>query len=132
MLTDSEIENLGNWRALRTDNGDEIEYTTVKKLHDAGVPILIGSDMPNGGTIAGATVHAEMELLVEAGMKPIDALRAATSSPASAYGFTDRGRIAPGTVADLVMVEGKPDKNITDSRKIVTIWKSGTVHAPVK
>ena len=132
MLTESEIENLGNWRALRTDNGDKIEYATVKKLHDVGVPILIGSDMPNGGTIAGATVHAELELLVEAGMTPIDALRAATSIPASAYGFTDRGRIAPGTVADLVMVKGKPDIYITDSRKIVTIWKSGTVHVPAK
>ena len=132
MLTESEIENLGNWHAMRTDTGDEIEYATVRKLHDAGVLILIGSDMPNGGTIAGATVHAELELLVEAGMKPIDALKAATSSPASAYGFTDRGRISPGSLADLVMVEGKPDVTITDSRKIVTIWKSGKVHVPAK
>ena len=132
MLSESEIENLGDWRAMRTDNGDEIEYAAVKKLHDAGVPILIGSDMPNGGTIAGATVHSEMELLVEAGVRPIDALRAATSIPAKAYGFADRGRIAPGTVADLVMVKGEPDKYITDSRKIVTIWKSGKVHVPVR
>jgi imidazolonepropionase-like amidohydrolase len=130
LLQESEIKNLGDWRAMRNDDGDEIEYTTVIRLHEAGIPILVGSDMPNAGTIAGATVHAELELLVEAGMTPIDALRAATSSPASAYGFTDRGRIAPGMVADLVMVEGKPVETITDSRRIVTIWRSGTVHVP--
>ncbi len=128
MLTETEVEDLGNWRALRNEDGDEVEYATVIKLHQAGVPILVGSDMPNGGTMAGATVHAEMELLVEAGLTPVEALGAATSVPASAYGFTDRGRIAEGLQADLLLVEGRPDENITDTRRIVTIWKSGVVH----
>ncbi len=130
MLTESEIEGFGNWRPLRNEGGDEVEYETLITLHRAGVPILAGSDMPNGGTMAGATVHAELELMVEAGMTPVEALRAATWNPASAYGFEDRGRIAPGMLADLVLVEGKPDEDIIDTRRIVTIWKSGVIHDP--
>ena len=69
-----------------------------------------------------------MELLVEAGLTPVEALRAATSNPARAFGLQDRGRIAEGLKADLLMVDGKPDQNITDTRRIVRIWKAGEMH----
>jgi len=98
---------------------------TVKQLHVAGVPILAGSDAPNPGTAHGASIHREMELLVEAGLTPIEALRSATSVPAKAFSLADRGRIAQGLRADLILVTGDPTTNILATRQIVTIWKRG-------
>ena len=72
--------------------------SSVAALYSSGIPILAGSDAPNPGTTHGASVHRELELLVEAGLTPIDALRAATSAPANAFGLDDRGR-----------TQGRPD-----------------------
>ncbi|HEX6053866.1 MAG TPA: amidohydrolase family protein [Gemmatimonadaceae bacterium] len=99
--------------------------TTVRQLRDAGVPILAGSDAPNPGTTHGASIHRELELLVEAGLTPVEALRAATSVPARAFSLADRGRIAPGLRADLVLVNGDPTTDILATRDIVAIWKRG-------
>ena len=99
----------------------------VIRLHRAGVPILAGTDAPNPGTAHGASLHRELELLVAAGLQPMEALRAATSGPADAFGLGDRGRIAPGLKADLLLVDGNPLADITASRDIVAIWKDGAV-----
>ena len=72
--------------------------------------ILAGTDCSNPGTAHGASLHRELELLVATGMKPIDALAAATSVTADVFGLKDRGRIAPGLRADLVLVAGDPTK----------------------
>lgn len=98
----------------------------VRQLQAAGVPILAGSDAPNPGTIHGATLHRELELLTRAGLSPVAALTAATSGPADAFGLGDRGRIAVGRRADLVLVDGDPTANVTMTRRIVEIWKGGT------
>ncbi|MFC1797256.1 amidohydrolase family protein [Pseudomonadota bacterium] len=127
MLTENELENLRKWRALRREGGDQVEYDALKAFHQAGLMVLAGSDSPNGGTTVGASIHLEMELLVEAGLTPVEALRAGTSNPAKAFGLQDRGRIAEGLTADLLMVDGKPDQNITDTRRIAMIWKAGKV-----
>lgn len=97
----------------------------VRALSSAGVPILAGSDAPNPGTTHGASVHREMELLVDAGLRPIDALRAATSVPAEQFGLTDRGAVRAGLRADLVLVEGDPTRDVTATRAIVSVWKRG-------
>ena len=97
----------------------------VKQLKKAGVPILAGTDASNPGTAHGASLHRELELLVEAGLTPIEALRAATSLPARIFQLTDRGRIKPGLKADLILVDGDPTRVITDTRKIRMIWKHG-------
>ena len=99
--------------------------TVVGQLHAAGVAILAGSDAPNAGTAHGASIHRELELLVDAGLTPVEALRCATSVPAARFGLHDRGRIAPGLRADLVLVEGDPTKDITSSRAVVGVWKRG-------
>ena len=130
MLTEDEVENLGKWRGLRREGGDKVEYDALMAFHRAGVTVLAGSDSPNGGTTEGASLHLEMELLVEAGLTPIEALRAATSSPATAFGLQDRGRIAEGLQADLLLVDGQPDQDITDTRNLAMIWKAGKVHKP--
>lgn len=101
---------------------------TVKALHDAGVDILAGTDATIpliGGTVHGASLHHELQLLVRAGLTPIDALRAATSVPARRFSIFDRGRIVDGARADLLLVNGDPTVNISDTLSIVAVWRQG-------
>jgi len=97
----------------------------VRALRAAGVPLLAGTDAPNPGTAHGASIHRELELLVQAGLTPTEALRSATSVPAKSFGLNDRGRIAPGLRADLLLVKGDPTQDIFATRDIVSIWKTG-------
>ncbi|MEO1319625.1 MAG: amidohydrolase family protein [Pseudomonadota bacterium] len=117
---------------LRQDFGSSSPYfdldkalETVKLLHDAGAPILAGSDAPNPGTAHGVSVHAEIALLVRAGLTPEEALSAATALPAKFFGADDRGRIAPGARADLVLVSGDPGADITATRRIDIVYRNG-------
>lgn len=103
---------------------------TVAALHRAGVDILAGTDasvpVPHlGGVAHGASVHHELRLLVEAGLTPVEALRAATSVPARRFGLTDRGRIAPGARADLLLVDGDPTTRVADTLAISAVWRRG-------
>ena len=97
----------------------------VAQLEAAGVPILAGTDAPNPGTTYGASLHGELQLYVEAGLTPVQALIAATSAPAAAFHVPDRGRIAPGLRADLLLVSGHPDEDILATRNIVAVFKGG-------
>jgi imidazolonepropionase-like amidohydrolase len=97
----------------------------VRDLKAARVAILAGSDAPNPGTAHGASLHRELELLVAAGLSPLEALRAATSAPAAAFRLKDRGRIARGLRADLVLVQGNPVADVTATRAILKVWKLG-------
>lgn len=99
--------------------------TSLRMLADRGVPILAGSDPPNVGTAWGASLHRELELMVQAGLSPTVALRAATSVPARVFGLDDRGRVAPGLRADLLLVDGDPTADILATRNIIAIWKQG-------
>jgi imidazolonepropionase-like amidohydrolase len=98
----------------------------VRRLADAGVTLLAGTDAPNPGTVFGASLHRELELLVRCGMSPAQALRAATIEPARVFGLADRGRVEAGYRADLVLVSGDPLTDITATRAIERIWRAGT------
>ncbi|MEV4701797.1 amidohydrolase family protein [Actinoplanes sp. NPDC049316] len=103
---------------------------SVKALHDAGVDILVGTDVSAplpflGGLAHGASVHHELQYLVEAGLTPVEALRAATSTPARRFGLGDRGRIAPGLRADLLLVHGDPTTDIGDTLNTRAVWRRG-------
>lgn len=98
---------------------------SVARLHAAGVTLLAGTDAGNPGTTHGAGLHGELALLVRAGLSPMQALVAATAAPASRFGLDDRGRIAPGLRADLLLVDGDPTTDITATRAIAGIWKNG-------
>ncbi|MCI0537204.1 MAG: amidohydrolase family protein [Verrucomicrobiales bacterium] len=98
---------------------------TVRLLKEEGVTILAGSDCDNRGTAHGVSVHREIELLVRAGLTPLEALCAATSATATAFHLNDRGRIKPGLRADLLLVKGDPTKNILATRDIAGVWKEG-------
>jgi len=103
----------------------EAAEKSIKQLRAAGVPILAGTDAGNPGTSHGAALHRELELLVKAGLTPTEALAAATSVPAKTFRLGDRGRIAKGMRADLVLVNGDPSVDITATRAIDGVWKQG-------
>jgi imidazolonepropionase-like amidohydrolase len=112
-------------------------FTNVKSLYDACVDILAGSDVSEpisglGGLAHGASLHHELQLLVAAGLTPAEALRAATSTPARRFMLDDRGRIAPGACADLLLVDGDPLTNISDTLNIRAMWHRGVQLIPGK
>ncbi|MCQ4040997.1 amidohydrolase family protein [Streptantibioticus rubrisoli] len=109
---------------------------SVTALYQAGVPVLAGTDAnTTPGSPAnvpyGTSLHRELELLVDAGLTTVDALRAATELPALHFGLPDRGAIEPGLRADLVLIDGDPLADIRATRHIKRIWCGGVEHAPV-
>jgi imidazolonepropionase-like amidohydrolase len=126
-LTPGEVASLRRSFNQRPGAPNRLEhaFAAVRRLRAARVLILAGSDAVNPGTAHGASIHREMELLVAAGLTPVEALAAATSAPARAFGLTDRGRIARLLRADLVLVRGNPGLDITATRDILRIWKGG-------
>lgn len=104
---------------------------SVRALHDAGVDILAGTDVSQpmpflGGLAHGASVHHELQYLVQAGLTPGAALRAATQTTARRFGLDDRGRIAEGLRADLLLVDGDPTTRISDTLSTRAVWRRGT------
>jgi hypothetical protein len=122
-------EDIAGLNALMGFNSGQAAYAAAEKalrqLREAGVPILAGTDAPNPGTAYGASLHGEFELLVKAGLSPLEVLRAATSVPADHFGLKNRGRIRVGNAADLVLVEGDPTADVRVTRKIAAVWKDG-------
>ncbi|WP_199441378.1 amidohydrolase family protein [Umezawaea beigongshangensis] len=104
-------------------------------LHRAGATIVLGTDANADDTSParvahGSSAHEELALLVHAGLSPSEALSAATSRAAAVFGLDDRGVIAPGKRADLLLVARDPARDITATRDVVGVWKRG-VAAPV-
>jgi imidazolonepropionase-like amidohydrolase len=125
-LRSDEVTNLKSG-VKRPDSKRQLAFAleAVRQLHAAGVPIVAGSDAPNRGTAHGPSVHREMEMLVQAGLSPTEALAAATSVAAKSFRLDDRGRIAPGLRADLILVQGDPTTDILATRNLLRVWKSG-------
>jgi imidazolonepropionase-like amidohydrolase len=109
--------------------GSTAKFTNAQEavgaLRRKGVPILAGTDAPAPSLAHGLSIHRELELLVLSGLTPLEALASATSEPACSFGFHDRGRIAEGKRADLLLVNGDPSVDIKATRDIVGVWKLG-------
>lgn len=104
----------------------EVALSATRALHEAGVPIVAGTDAPNPGTAYGVSMLRELELLVRAGLTPTEALTAATSVPFAAFGLgASRGRVAVGAPADLVLAAGDPTSDVKALRDVVAVWKRG-------
>lgn len=102
----------------------------LKILHDAGVPIGFGTDggVPNNmtfGRFQGYLEHMELELMVEAGLTPMQALAAATSTSARIMRLDQVGTIAAGKAADLLVLDANPLQDIRNTRQINSVWIGG-------
>jgi imidazolonepropionase-like amidohydrolase len=98
----------------------------LKALHDAGVTIIPGTD-----ALAGYMLHHELELYVRAGIPAPEVLRMATLTPSLVMGVNkDRGVITAGKLADMILVDGDPTKNIRDLGKLTTVIKAGNIYDP--
>lgn len=101
----------------------------VKLLDECGVRLLAATDANNGSYAPavdyGTSMHREMELLVRCGLTPAEVLACATSQVADTFGMGSLGRISAGKRAVLLLIEGRPDKIITDTTKIKQIWLDG-------
>ncbi len=129
------VPTLAMMEALTTKVGADgyaFSRDSVVALYAAGVPVLAGTDafsapMLPFPVVQGASLNHELELLVDAGLSAVDALRAATELPARHFGLPDRGAVWAGLRADLVLVEGDPTRDITATAKIQRVWAAGRV-----
>lgn len=98
----------------------------VGTMFRAGVPMLAGTDTPNAFCFPGFGLHDELALMVESGVSPLGALQAATRNPAIFMDATDRyGSVAPGKIADLVLLDSDPLKDIHNTTKISEVFLAG-------
>jgi imidazolonepropionase-like amidohydrolase len=99
---------------------------TFKKLHSAGVNIAAGTDSGTPGVVIGKGLHKELELMVEAGISPMEAIVAGTRNAANNLGkASDLGTIESGKLADIIAVSGDPLEDIRDTREIKLVIKDG-------
>jgi hypothetical protein len=104
----------------------EVSLKIVRELHQAGVPLVAGTDAPMPLVYPGSSLHEEMGLLVEAGLSPAAALRTATLGAAEMLDQeTGSGRIAVGMPADLVLLEADPLADIAHTRRIRSVMLDG-------
>jgi len=100
---------------------------TVRLLHQAGVPIVAGTDQ----TVPGFSLDREIELYVQVGFTSMEAIQAATLVPARAMGMgKDSGTIEAGKRADVILVDGNPLENISDIRKVSAVFAAGKMYQP--
>jgi imidazolonepropionase-like amidohydrolase len=102
----------------------------VSAMQRAGVHILTGTDAPLRNSPPGFGLHEELALLVSGGMTPFEALRSATLEPARYFGMLDSlGTIAPGKLADLLLLDANPLQDIRNTRRISAVVANGRLYA---
>lgn len=111
--------------ALRT-NLMQASLRIVGKMNTAGVPVMAGTDTTAPYVFPGSSLHEELALLVQAGLTPMQALRAATKLPAE---FLDKlqtqGTIQPGKIADLLLLDANPVEDIHNTERIRAVVLRG-------
>lgn len=104
----------------------EIRQQLTKALHDAGAPILLGSDAPQWYNVPGFSIHREMGMMVAAGLTPYEVLVTGTRNPAVHYDTPDEfGTVEVGRRADLILLEANPLENIANAQRISGVMYQG-------
>ncbi len=126
---------LGIYEAMLKDDGfydpqNQLRWAKVlqltKIMYDSGVQILSGSDIPNFGLVPGASLHNELQLLAQTGIKPLEVIEIATRNGAEALGINDIvGTIQPEKQADMVVLSANPLENINNTKQIEAVMVDG-------
>lgn len=103
----------------------EYAMANTKREVSAGIPYGMGTDSGPTARFAGYFAHWELQLMVQAGLTPMQALTAATSSNAKFIGAKDLGVVAPGKAADLLVLDADPLADIRNTRRIHTVYIAG-------
>jgi hypothetical protein len=119
-LAPNDVERTRRWSASLSN-----AMANANALFRAGVNLTAGTDAAYPGDFQGEGLHRELELLVESGLTPLQALSVATRNAARFMGATDWGTVEAGKLATLIIVDGRPDQHISDSRKVVGIMVRG-------
>src|SRR5947209_9856115 len=102
-----------------------------RKVWNAGIPVVMGTDAGNIGTLHGPSVFREMEIMTRAGLTPLQVLRSATSNGAKAMGMEGEiGTLAPGKLADLVILDADPLADAMNLSKVHRVIRDGRVFVP--
>jgi Imidazolonepropionase and related amidohydrolases len=130
-------ETVKTYRAAAYSDGYRVRYPNfanvrrhlpalrenLRRLHAAGVPIALGTDM---WAFPGLGVSIELDLYVQAGLSPLEAIRAATQTAARSLGVEkDRGTLEPGKRADLVLLDADLLSDVKNVRAIAAVYKAG-------
>jgi imidazolonepropionase-like amidohydrolase len=111
------------------NSGKHIMGKNLRKLQDAGVTIAAGSDAGNIGTLHGPALHRELELMALAGLSPMEILLNATRNAALLFSENpEKGTIETGKLADLLILEKNPLKNVRNLRRIYAVIKGGRIY----
>jgi imidazolonepropionase-like amidohydrolase len=114
-----------------TEEHLKIARANLKRVFDAGVPVVLGTDTGFPGVFLAVSTQIELELLVEAGLTPADALRAATiNAPRMIGKERDLGTVETGKFADLVILDANPLDNIRNVTRIYKVIKGGVQYEP--
>jgi imidazolonepropionase-like amidohydrolase len=117
---------------VRSGRADTLYASTarnVRRLHDAGIPIAVGTDAGNPGTAHGPSIYREMEALQSSGMSAADVLASATIVAARAMGrAAEVGTIETGKLADLVVLDADPLADIANLRRVRLVMKGGALY----
>lgn len=107
--------------------GFEMALANLKKIVDGGVAVAMGTDSGASGVRAqGFSEHLELELMVQAGLTPLQAITAATGNAAAMLKISDRfGTLETGKVADLLVLDADPTVNIKNTQRIAGVYKAG-------
>lgn len=106
----------------------EFSVFLIDRMHAAGVPIGAGTDTPIFLSIPGYSLHSELEMLVKAGLTPLEALESATVRPAEFFSIQDRtGSIDVGKQADLLLLDANPIDDISNTKRIAAVVSKGNL-----
>jgi imidazolonepropionase-like amidohydrolase len=119
----------GGRASVRENSGRlKMRSNNVKTLFEAGLLMAAGTDAPYPGVFQGEGIHRELELLVEAGLRPLDAITLATRNAARVLNFkSEWGTLQPGRLANLLVINGRPDQRIQDTRNIEIVVQMGRI-----
>ncbi|HZA13710.1 MAG TPA: amidohydrolase family protein [Myxococcaceae bacterium] len=110
----------------------DVARENVRRAQKAGVVLAAGTDAGNIGTLHGPAMHRELEILVEAGLTPAEALRAATTGAARVFGREDIGSLEKGNVADALVLDANPLEDVRNLARIHRVVKAGVARGPAE